>query len=322
MVVVVAGHGYNIGFIAREFLPSNEEFPLIHEDGTTFEAKKIISKLSDDDDTIKTMLCNKIQIENVALNEGLFYMVGRPIGVFAEIIGTEFRFDRKRLVVYLKMYSEVSVCYLVRKLHETFKVRVKVINIDNPDTIYQRTMRYLELSKLNVSFVDIFKKNSPESFSSRLQQIKKPILDNLPNNINNNINHNINSTDIKNTKLQQPTRKKGSTHQSNTYNQQQSHDQYQNQNHDSSLSVHFHDLKSNFHFYQPNTLYDDNYNSLSSSLSSSSDSYHYSPSASSSSSSNSSASSFSHSSYSLSPPNISNYYSQGFVPYTFAPPST
>ena len=164
MVLVTSEHGYNIGFIVREFISSFENFPLQHEDGTTFNAKSIIINLipNETNQIIYQMLIKKIEIENYAFNQSIYYMIGRPIGQYSEIIGTEFQFDRKKLTIYLKFYQEVSVCYLVRRLHDLFKMRVKVIKIDSPEVLYDRTRRYLLISKLPISLYDIYKKDIQE----------------------------------------------------------------------------------------------------------------------------------------------------------------
>jgi hypothetical protein len=152
MVIVHCDRGYNIGFVNRE-LDSQELFQLSNGQ---YKPKKILSELPHEDNKICEMLLSKITSENHALEECWAHCQGRRIGALTDILGAEFQFDRKKLTIFIKFYQNVSVCRLVRKLYDTFKMRVKVLEVDSVDVMEQRAKRYLELSKLNVPLMELF----------------------------------------------------------------------------------------------------------------------------------------------------------------------
>lgn len=151
MVIVNCDRGYNVGFIDRqvdEIPASDPEEPL--------KPKKVLNQIKDEDQTIRNMLRSKISAENYALTQCKSHARGRRLAIFSDIIATEFQFDRKKLMVYIKKYEDVSVCRLVRKLYETFKMRIKVYEVEDPQVLYEMALKYHELAKLNLPFSDIF----------------------------------------------------------------------------------------------------------------------------------------------------------------------
>jgi hypothetical protein len=146
MVTVQCERGYNIGFVTGEVFPDPDNVP----------QKRILAKLIDEDNTIKEMLQFKITAEKNALIQCRLHCKGHRLGSFADSIAAEFQFDRKKLTVYLKKYEDVSVCRLVRKLYDTYKMRIKVLEVEDPAAMKEMTKKYLELSKLNIPLSDAF----------------------------------------------------------------------------------------------------------------------------------------------------------------------
>jgi hypothetical protein len=152
MVIVHCDRGYNIGFVNRE-LDAHE---LMIITTTHFKPKKILSDLPHKDEKIYEMLSTKVSAENLALEECRAHCQGRKIGALTDILGAEFQFDRKKLTIFVKLYQPVSVCRLVRKLYDTFKMRVKVLEVESIDEMEERAKRYLQLSELDLNLVDLF----------------------------------------------------------------------------------------------------------------------------------------------------------------------
>jgi hypothetical protein len=146
MVTVQCERGYNIGFVTAEVFPDPDHVP----------EKRILAKLIDEDNTIKEMLQFKITAEKNALVQCRLHCKGHRLGSFADAIAAEFQFDRKKLTVYLKKYEDVSVCRLVRKLYDTYKMRIKVLEVDDPEAMKEMTKKYLDLSKLSVPLSDAY----------------------------------------------------------------------------------------------------------------------------------------------------------------------
>lgn len=155
MVIVSSSGGSNIGFITHEVDPYEFQ-SLAQRDGLHFPPKKILSKLKDGDETIRNILCHKISTENYALNKCKWIMKGHRTGILIDVFATEFQFDNKKLIVYLKKHENVSVCRLVRKLFEIFKMKIKIVETTQIETLYRCAMQYLNISRLEVSFDEIF----------------------------------------------------------------------------------------------------------------------------------------------------------------------
>jgi hypothetical protein len=152
MVIIHNDRGYNIGFVCHEVL--NPDLSSL-EDGTK-KKMMFLTTLPDRGSKIRSILESKVEAEKFASYQCLVHTKGHRLSQFAEILTTDFQFDRKKLTVYVKKDEKlVSVCRLVRKLYETFKMRIKVIEIDSIETFQQRLSCYLEKSQLNVSFEDL-----------------------------------------------------------------------------------------------------------------------------------------------------------------------
>jgi hypothetical protein len=154
MVIIHNDRGYNIGFVLREAL--DHEIPL-QANGVGGRGHKIryVTTLSDNGSKIRSILESKIEAEKYASYQCLLHIRGHRLSQLAEILTTEFQFDRKKLTVYLKKHEDVSVCRLVRKLYETFKMRIKVIEVDCFEEFQQTLLTYLETSRLEVSFEEL-----------------------------------------------------------------------------------------------------------------------------------------------------------------------
>jgi hypothetical protein len=102
------------------------------------------------------MLNNKITAENAALLSCREFCAGRRIGLYIEVIAAEFQFDRKKLTVYIKKSGDVSVCKLVRKLYDAFKMRISVEEIPSIDFMKDIEAKYLNISHLDIPFDELF----------------------------------------------------------------------------------------------------------------------------------------------------------------------
>jgi hypothetical protein len=151
--------GYNVGFVDREFGALHE---LTNHEKDNLRSKKILNDVFEDQ-IIRNLLREKIAAENYALAQCKSHVKGRKLAFFSDIISAEFQFDRKKLVIYLKKYQEISVCRLVRNLYETFKIRIKVLEVEDVNVLYDLAQRYHELSKLNIPFSEIFNFDLKES---------------------------------------------------------------------------------------------------------------------------------------------------------------
>jgi hypothetical protein len=158
-VIVQADHGYNAGFVDHEILLPDPDVNLT-------QVPRILSQLTDEDYTIRGMLKSKICDENYALDQCKLQIQGKKLAVYSEIISTEFRFDRKKLFIYVKKYAEVSVCALVRSLFDLFHVRIKVLEVENANAIRDMMLRYHDLAQLNLSLGQIDSETLAYSFLS------------------------------------------------------------------------------------------------------------------------------------------------------------
>lgn len=151
--------GCNVGFVDHE-IDINELTDTNEED---LRSKKILNCVLDEDQTIRNLLRNKISAENYALAQCKMHIKGRKLAIYSDIISTEFQFDRKKLTIYIKKYQEISVCRLVRNLYDTFKIRIKVLEVEDVNVLYDIAHKYHELSKLNLPFSDFFHFDLKES---------------------------------------------------------------------------------------------------------------------------------------------------------------
>jgi hypothetical protein len=165
MVSVPCERGYTIGFVAREVYGDELLYKISNP---SWKPKKIHTHLLDEDHSIKQTLKTKIDTENFALAHCKVLMRGHRSGSLAEVLGTEFQFDNKRLTVYLKKFEDLSVCRLVRKLNEKFRTRISVVEVDSLHEIEARALKYLSLSQLSVSAERISHGNSDKSSQSFL----------------------------------------------------------------------------------------------------------------------------------------------------------
>mmetsp|Transcript_5028 Transcript_5028/g.5122 ORF Transcript_5028/g.5122 Transcript_5028/m.5122 type:complete len:402 (-) Transcript_5028:369-1574(-) len=174
-VIVQADRGHDVGVVSRlvEF-----EVSLVDED------HEIVSVVPKDEYPVRVMLQDKVIAQNQALEICRNKCVELLISTHIEVIATEFQFDRKKLTIYIQFQGDVSVCRLVRKLYDIFKVRVKVIDIHNPHLLYNRTMKYLHASKLDVPFSNIYKKESLQNIRSEFRLKKAQLA--LQNNTQSN----------------------------------------------------------------------------------------------------------------------------------------
>lgn len=102
------------------------------------------------------MLISKIAAENAALLRCREFCSGRRIGLYLETLSAEFQFDRKKLTIYVQKSGEVSVCKLVRKLYDAFKMRISVEEVISMNVLKDNIAQYLKLSKLDVPFDEAF----------------------------------------------------------------------------------------------------------------------------------------------------------------------
>jgi hypothetical protein len=99
------------------------------------------------------MLQDKVIAQNQALEICRNKCVELLISSQIEVIATEFQFDRKKLTLYYKKHSDVSVCKLIRKLYNIFKMRIWMEPIDvelSNDSFGNITMKFLSLGQITI----------------------------------------------------------------------------------------------------------------------------------------------------------------------------
>jgi hypothetical protein len=114
-----------------------------------------LSKITENLSEIKEMIKSKINAENAALAKCREFCSGRRIGLYVETISTEFQFDRKKLTIFIKKTGEVSVCKLVRKLYDAFKMRISVEEVPSMECVKETIQKYLDLSQLGVPVEEV-----------------------------------------------------------------------------------------------------------------------------------------------------------------------
>jgi hypothetical protein len=169
MVIVSTTGGSNIGFISREVdlfelqclnetfattTPGSSNDPQSLFPPSLIPSKKILSKLKDGDETIHNLLLSKIMNERQALGKCHSILREHPSDSNIQILATEMQFDQKKLFVFLKR-SDNSVCRLVRKFLEMFKIKIKIVEVESEEVIRDCAMKYLTLSKLPLSLMDL-----------------------------------------------------------------------------------------------------------------------------------------------------------------------
>jgi hypothetical protein len=174
IVTVQCERGYNIGFISKEILKETLQ------NENEIPTKRILAKLLDEDNTIKDMLKYKIVAEKNALSQCRIHCKGHRLGSFADAIAADFQFDRKKLTVFLRKYEDVSVCRLVRKLYDTYKMRIKILEVEDPEVMKEMTKKYLDISKLNVQLSEAFNFD-PSANSSNKNSKNKSDKNSIPN---------------------------------------------------------------------------------------------------------------------------------------------
>jgi hypothetical protein len=112
--------------------------------------QQILNKLTDDRLVIEEMLSAKITFENDALARCRHYCSTHRIGNFIRPIAAEFQFDRKKLTIFVMKAGDASVCKLVRKLFDSFKIRISILDIESPELARHYAMKYLNLSKISL----------------------------------------------------------------------------------------------------------------------------------------------------------------------------
>jgi hypothetical protein len=165
MVSVPCERGYTVGFISREVYGEELVKKLLN---ASWKPKKIHTHLLDEDNSVKQTLKTKIDTENFALSHCKVLMRGHKSGSLAEVLGTEFQYDNKRLTVFLKKFEDLSVCRLVRKLNEKFRTRISVVEVESYREIQDRALRYLSLSGLDVSYDRLANSHSEKNAQSFL----------------------------------------------------------------------------------------------------------------------------------------------------------
>lgn len=154
MVIIHNDRGYNIGFVSKEI--HNPDVSLLEDANGMKKKMMFLTTLPDHGSKIRSILESKIEAEKFASYQCLIHTKGHRLSQFAEILTTDFQFDRKKLTVYVKRDEKLlSVCRLVRKLYETFKMRIKVIEIDSIEIFQQRLSTYLQKCQLEVSLEDL-----------------------------------------------------------------------------------------------------------------------------------------------------------------------
>jgi hypothetical protein len=167
MVIVSSKNSSNIGFISRSL--SHEELSQLRDQlhDPLLPTKKILSKLKDGDETIRNILYNKIHQENSVLMRSYSILRGHTSSHHLHLLATEYSFDQKNLIIFLQRdLEEVSVCRLVRKLFEIFKIKIKVKIVESGEALCGSAEQYLKLSQLNVTMEDLLPSPPPSVLAS------------------------------------------------------------------------------------------------------------------------------------------------------------
>ena len=93
----------------------------------TEDDHEIVSVVPKEEFPVRVMLQDKVIAQNQALDICRNKCVELLISTHIEVLATEFQFDRKKLTLYYKKYSDVSVCKLIRKLYNIFKNEVHLV---------------------------------------------------------------------------------------------------------------------------------------------------------------------------------------------------
>jgi hypothetical protein len=123
------------------------------QNGSTEQNHEIISVVPKDEFPVRAMLQDKVLAQNQALDICRNKCVELLINTQIEILATEFQFDRKKLTLYYKKHSDVSVCKLIRKLYNIFKMRIWMEPMESElpnDSFHQVTMKFLSLAQITL----------------------------------------------------------------------------------------------------------------------------------------------------------------------------
>jgi len=166
-VAVQSGKGYNVGVVSR-IVPS-DTIVTFRENKT----QQILNKLTDDRSTIEEMLRAKITFENDALARCRHYCSTHRIGNFIRVIAAEFQFDRKKLTIFVMKAGDASVCKLVRKLFDSFKIRISILDIESPELARHYAIKYIQLSGINLPLNSVYLDPSIIPYVPPTQQLGK-----------------------------------------------------------------------------------------------------------------------------------------------------
>jgi hypothetical protein len=119
------------------------------------------------------MLSAKITFENDALARCRHYCSTHRIGNFIRPIAAEFQFDRKKLTIFVMKSGDASVCKLVRKLFDSFKIRISILDIESPELARHYAMKYLNLSGINLPLETVYMDPSIIPYVPPTQQLGK-----------------------------------------------------------------------------------------------------------------------------------------------------
>jgi hypothetical protein len=169
-VAVQSGKGYNVGVVSQVF-PA--DLLLSHHSPRDIKWQLILHKLTDDRQSLEEMLSAKITFENDALARCRHYCSTHRIGNFIRPIAAEFQFDRKKLTIYVMKTGDASVCKLVRKLFDSFKIRISILDIESPELARHYAVKYLNLSGINLSLNTVFMDPSIIPYVPPTQQLGK-----------------------------------------------------------------------------------------------------------------------------------------------------
>lgn len=135
--------------------------------------QQILHKLTDERSSIEEMLSAKITFENDALARCRHYCSTHRIGNFIRPIAAEFQFDRKKLTIYVMKSGDASVCKLVRKLFDSFKIRISILDIESPELARHYAIQYLHLTGIKLPLNNVFIDPSIIPYVPPTQQLGK-----------------------------------------------------------------------------------------------------------------------------------------------------
>jgi len=186
---------FNVGFIVRQAL--YEELKIDPQTGVRKKPTKIRSTVPpEDEESIRRVLRSKLSAENYVLSVAKLNLRGVKEGEtfeVSELLAADFQYDRKKLKIFLKKNSSISICRLVRKLYQIFKVRIKILEIEDVPKLRENMHIYQKLSKLDVMNYDNSTIEESSLFLGSIEKLNIPQLksnqDSQNLQIPNEINH-------------------------------------------------------------------------------------------------------------------------------------